>query len=166
MPLERDAGRRWASSKTSQGAGVRPGSTARSSAPAQTRGLRLPETLFYCHCSWLPSGWELPGLQPSWPGHRAGVIIATPQLSPEPRWKEELLEGAEETGAQRSSGGRGRWDWLFSLTSSQTWPWDVAPGPSSSPVSVQFFQSLSQKEGRDIILKCWGHGRGFASRKF
>lgn len=38
----------------------------------------------------------------------------------------------------------------------QTWPWDVAHGPASSSLSVQFFQSLSQKEGWDVILKSWG----------
>ena len=38
----------------------------------------------------------------------------------------------------------------------QTWPWDMAHGPASSSLSVQFFQSLSQKEGWDVILKSWG----------
>lgn len=71
-------------------------------------------------------------------------------------------------GKQQPRSGRRRrsWYWMFSLTSSQTWPWDVAHGLSSSPVSVQFFQSLSQKEGWDVILKSWGHDRGLSGRKF
>lgn len=60
---------------------------------------------------------------------------------------------AEKTGAQQQQEEEGLVLAVLSLTSSQTWTWDVAHGPSSIPVPVQFFQSLSQKKGQDVILK-------------
>lgn len=95
----------------------------------------------------------------SWGNNSNSIILTGAKAERRNCWR--------RLGKQEPHGSGGRsWYWLFSLTSVQTWPWDVACRHSSSPVSVQFFQGLSQKEGRDILLKSWECNRSISGRKF
>lgn len=147
-------GRQWASSKTSQGAGVRAGSTSRLSVPASRReAISCQGLCFIVIAVGFPLGWSCraAAIKPwllCW-GNISNSIILTRATAEKRncwRWlsKQEPQQQQEEEELVLA---------VLSLTSSQTWPWDMAHGASSSPASVQFFQSLSQKEGWDVILK-------------
>lgn len=145
-------GRLWPSSKTSQGAGGRAGSTSCLSAPAYRQkpsaakkfillSLQLAAVWFVAARVVTSKLWTL-----GWDRNAISLIL-THSATVKNFWKRlgrwECSQSSEQWGAGT---GCSLPHFLTDLALT------VVQGAASSPTSAQFFQSLSQREGWAVIL--------------